>query len=159
MKEYTFILLGIVILTVTLFMRARSRARGATSLPRPRFDHLQGIDRGPLPQAQDELQNILTQVQDVSREYIAKLDTKIRILQQLLAQADQCKAELQKLLGSAPPPPPPPAKPAVERPENPLHTKVYRLADAGEEISAIEAKTGLGRGEVELILALRKKPS
>ena len=105
--------------------------------------------------AREELERLLTEIQDLSREHIARLDTKIRMLNQLLLECDQKKRELEALLAkpgaeapekSAPPP----------RPVNPLHDQVYSLQDSGKELLDICAATGLEKGEVELILGLRK---
>ena len=109
----------------------------------------------------EELERLLTEIQDLSREHIARLDTKIRMLNQLLLECDQKKRELEELLARAGvPPAPPPADPAAPpaRPPNPLHTQVYSLQDSGKEILDICAATGLEKGEVELILGLRKMP-
>jgi hypothetical protein len=43
----------------------------------------------------------------------------------------------------------------VARPANPLHERVYALADSGKAVAEIGAETGLEKGEVELILGLR----
>jgi hypothetical protein len=104
--------------------------------------------------AREELERLLTEIQDLSREHIARLDTKIRMLNQLLLECDQKKRELEALLaktGDAPEKPAAPAKAA-----NPLHDQVYSLQDSGKEILDICAATGLEKGEVELILGLRK---
>ncbi len=107
--------------------------------------------------AREELERLLTEIQDLSREHIARLDTKIRMLNQLLMECDQKKRELEALLGKAggtaaeSAPKAPPAKAS-----NPLHDQVYSLQDSGKEILDICAATGLEKGEVELILGLRK---
>ena len=105
--------------------------------------------------AREELERLLTEIQDLSREHIARLDTKIRMLNQLLLECDQKKRELEALLGktgvAAEPAPKAPA-----RSTNPLHDQVYSLQDSGKEILDICAATGLEKGEVELILGLRK---
>src|SRR5581483_2527410 len=49
--------------------------------------------------AREELERLLTEIQDLSREHIARLDTKIRMLNQLLLECDQKKRELEALLG------------------------------------------------------------
>jgi hypothetical protein len=111
-----------------------------------------------------ELENLLNDIQDLSREQIARLDTKIRMLNQLLVECDQKKRELEELIrrsgASAPAPgmpdPAPPAPPA--RPANPLHEQVYALQDSGRELQEICGATGLEKGEVELILGLRRMP-
>ena len=103
--------------------------------------------------AREELERLLTEIQDLSREHIARLDTKIRMLNQLLLECDQKKRELEELLGKAPSAESP--KPAP-RAANPLHDQVYSLQDSGKEVLDICAATGLEKGEVELILGLRK---
>jgi hypothetical protein len=106
--------------------------------------------------AREELERLLTEIQDLSREHIARLDTKIRMLNQLLLECDQKKRELEELLGKAPAADAA-AKPApASRATNPLHDQVYSLQDSGKEVLDICAATGLEKGEVELILGLRK---
>ena len=46
----------------------------------------------------EELERLLTEIQDLSREQIAKLDTKIRMLNQLLLECDQKKRDLEDLI-------------------------------------------------------------
>jgi hypothetical protein len=107
--------------------------------------------------ARYELDRLLTDIQDLSREQIAKLDTKIRMLNQLLLECDHKKRELEDLLGRAPSTPTPPTIP--QRPSNPLHDQVYSLQDSGKDLDAICSATGLEKGEVELILGLRTMPT
>jgi hypothetical protein len=107
--------------------------------------------------AREELERLLTEIQDLSREHIARLDTKIRMLNQLLLECDQKKRELEALLGKTPAAAEAPAKPGpAPRASNPLHDQVYSLQDSGKEVLDICAATGLEKGEVELILGLRK---
>lgn len=106
--------------------------------------------------AREELERLLTEIQDLSREHIARLDTKIRMLNQLLLECDQKQRDLEALLGKAPAAEAA-AKPApAGRASNPLHDQVYSLQDSGKEVLDICAATGLEKGEVELILGLRK---
>ena len=72
---------------------------------------------------------ILLEIQDLSRDHIAKLDTKIRLLTQLLQDCDRKKAEIEALLGRSTSPAPAPGRPA-----NPLHEQVYTLLDAGQDV-------------------------
>ncbi|MBI2900642.1 MAG: hypothetical protein HYY17_10680 [Planctomycetes bacterium] len=105
--------------------------------------------------AREDLEHLIVQMQEVAREQIAKADLKIRMLNQLIVEADQKKKELEALLGrSAAPPAAAPAAPP--RPVNPLHEKVYSLQDRGKSPDEICGETGLERGEVEMILGLRK---
>jgi hypothetical protein len=113
----------------------------------------------------EELERLLTEIQDLSREHIARLDTKIRLLNQLLLECDQKKRELEALLGKTVEPAEkrvdsPPVRPPTIRASNPLHDQVYTLQDSGKEVLDICAATGLEKGEVELILGLRRmRPS
>jgi len=106
--------------------------------------------------AREELERLLTEIQDLSREHIARLDTKIRMLNQLLLECDQKKRELEALLGKTATAAEPPKASPPPRAPNPLHDQVYSLQDSGKEILDICAATGLEKGEVELILGLRK---
>lgn len=103
--------------------------------------------------AREQLGRLLTDMQDLSREHIARLDTKTRMLQQLLGEADAKIRDLRAAIDRSAPAAPPqqPSKPS-----NPLHERVYALADGGATPDAICAETGLEKGEVELILGLRK---
>ena len=149
-----WIVLVIAALFVAVILpRLRRRRDG----PQELLGSFGGSAGGP----REELERLLTEIQDLSREHIARLDTKIRMLNQLLLECDQKKRELEELLARAgAPPAPPPADPAAPpaRPPNPLHTQVYSLQDSGKEILDICAATGLEKGEVELILGLRKMP-
>lgn len=101
--------------------------------------------------AKESMDEIFVQLQEFSRETLARLDTKIRALNELLARADAKIEELKRLSAAAPAAASaPPAKSA-----NPLHEKVFRLKDEGKSPGDIAAATGLERGEVELILGLR----
>jgi hypothetical protein len=106
--------------------------------------------------AREELERLLTEIQDLSREHIARLDTKIRMLNQLLLECDQKKKELEGLLGKTEAASETAAKNSAARASNPLHDQVYSLQDSGKELLDICAATGLEKGEVELILGLRK---
>jgi hypothetical protein len=114
--------------------------------------------------SRQELEHLLAEIQDLSRDHIARLDTKIRLLTQLLADADQKKRELDALLERAaalprPPDATPAPSPRPAKPANPLHDRVYTLQDAGKDVGDICRATGLEKGEVELILGLRKPDS
>jgi hypothetical protein len=146
--------LWVVLVVAALFV--------AVILPRLRRrrdgpQELLGSFGGSAGGAREELERLLTEIQDLSREHIARLDTKIRMLNQLLLECDQKKRELEALLGKteAAAAPEPAAKNSA-RPANPLHDQVYSLQDSGKEILDICAATGLEKGEVELILGLRK---
>lgn len=139
------VLLGVVILTAMTFMqRAKLRRRAGVDLPGKSGD-------GEKREARDSMEALFVQLQEFSRETLAKLDTKVRVLNELLTRAEARIEELKKLSAA-----PVVAAPSP-KPGNPLHEKVYRLADAGKTSAEIAGEAGLERGEVELILGLRGK--
>ena len=109
-----------------------------------------------------DLEELAVQVQEIAREQIAKADVKIRMLNQLMMEADQKKQELTDLLSQERPPQEvitekeAPAPPVEVRPTNPLHEKIFSLSDAGKSQAEICGETGLEIGEVEMILGIRK---
>ena len=144
-----WIVLVIAALFVAVILpRLRRRRDG----PQELLGSFGGSAGGP----REELERLLTEIQDLSREHIARLDTKIRMLNQLLLECDQKKKELEALLGKAGAAAPEAAPKNSARASNPLHDQVYSLQDSGKEILDICAATGLEKGEVELILGLRK---
>jgi len=137
---YVLLFAGVVILVFTLLRRRRQGSLDVR--PLGSFD---ADGRDP----RQELEHLLIEIQDLSRDHIARLDSKIRLLNQLLLDCDKKKAELEALLGKS-------TSPAhASRPSNPLHDQVYGLRDAGQDVAAICRATGLEKGEVELILGLR----
>lgn len=143
---FGWILLGIGILTALgILQRARARRRGlgVDLVDKPR-------DRAEGRESMDE---IFVKLQEFSRDTLARLDTKIRMLNELLARADSRIAELKAATEAKPRP----AEPPPGRAANPLHEKIFRLADEGRSQPEITQATGLQRGEIELILGLREK--
>ena len=137
--------LGVVVLTALTFVqRAKMKRRAGVDL----VD--KGGGDGGKRDARDSMEALFVQLQEFSRETLAKLDTKVRVLNELLTRAEARIEELKRLSAAAP------AAPA-SKPANPLHEKVFRLADGGRASTDIAAETGLERGEVELILGLRGK--
>ena len=145
MTNAVFFALGFAVLVIFLLisklMRRRSQRLGT-------FE-----DTVPPSQAREQLEDLILQMQEVAREQIAKADTKIRMLNQLLGECEQRKKELEALLNRSPEPlgPTPPPRQA-----NPLHENVFHLQDQGKAANQICEETGLEIGEVEMILGLRK---
>lgn len=148
MRQEVYYVLGFIVL-MTFIMIARIRRR--------RKEPQVGLfdSRQVELRARESLESLIVQMQEVAREQIAKADSKIRMLNQLVADADQRKKELEALLERLPevaaPKPPPPSKPA-----NPLHEKVYALQDKGKSPEEICRELSMEIGEVDMILGLRK---
>ncbi len=140
--QYVFLIVGVAAL---VFVMNRRRRREATDVRPP------GAFEAPSRDPRGELEHLLAEIQELSRDHIARLDTKIRLLTQLLQDCDQKKRELEALLDRTPAPAAKAAKPA-----HPLHDQVYGLVDSGKDVSEICTATGLEKGEVELILGLRR---
>ncbi len=106
----------------------------------------------------EELDDLLLRIQEVNRECIAKMDTKIRMLNQLIMDAENAREKLETAIRRPTPAPrgDAPAQPPAERPANPLHEQVYELQDQGKTFDEITRTTSLEKGEIELILGLRK---
>jgi small-conductance mechanosensitive channel len=115
-----------------------------------------------------QMQNLLVELSEMTRQISAQLDTRSQKLQLLIQDADERIAQLQQMekqgmrsppmvesvwsAPAAPSRPPPPAEPVDEE-----HQKVYALADRGQNAGDIAKELNRPRGEVELILALRPK--
>lgn len=106
-----------------------------------------------------QMQNLLVELAEMTRQVSGQLDTRSTKLEQLIQQADERIAQLQKAtngqfqqtnIDS-----PAPAEP--EPMPDPRHAEVYSLADQGHDVHQIASELGRPRGEVELILALRSK--
>lgn len=145
-NQFVFIALGAAILFIG-FLLPRMRRRSQASRPPD------GLFEARAQSARQDLDQLVVEIQELAREHIAKLDTKIRMVSRLLSDCDQRKLELEALLKGAAIAPPP-----ASRPPNPLHEKVYGLLDEGKDTADICAATGLEKGEVDLILGLRQLP-
>jgi hypothetical protein len=106
-----------------------------------------------------DMQKLLTELHEMARQMNAQIDTKAAKLEALIAEADQ---KIARLNGNVP------ADDAVETvAEEPQeeasiaptyqHATLYELADEGHDVEEIARRTDRPRGEVELILALRRR--
>lgn len=152
MTGTVYFALGFAVLIVFLMLSRILKRRRQQSPGVFEGERSGGLD----PRAREQLEELIVQMQEVAREQIAKADIKIRMLNQLLADCDQKKKEIEELLGRSPEPRA--AAPATppQRPTNPLHEKVWGLQDRGMSSAEICRETGLEIGEVEMILGLRK---
>jgi len=114
-----------------------------------------------------QMQHLLVELSEMSRQISAQLDTRAQKLQMLIQDADERIAELKRLeqqrnlprsepiwtttaqpiIREAPPP----------EPVDEQHQRVYTLADRGKTAGEIAKELNQPRGEVDLILALRPK--
>ncbi len=137
---------ALLMLTMLLMGRLKSRRRRDDAWS-PADAAVPGASR----MLRGEVDEILSELEKVTRSIQAKLETRIQTLDRLNAEADRKIADLRGLLGAGAPaasaaPAPAPAAP---------HAEVYRLADEGLDPRAIAQKLRRDVGEIQLILNLR----
>jgi hypothetical protein len=85
---------------------------------------------------------LMTEMESLGREARGEVETRVRVLAELLARAD---VMIEGIEGAKPVPPPP------------RFEEVYRLADEGLDPASVAERTSFERGEVELILGIRTR--
>ena len=106
------------------------------------------------------------QMHETARELSATLDSKMRALQELIAEADRAAGRLEAAAagvvesGESEPTDAnePPTDVADRRQTREHQEEIYTLADYGLDAGGIASRVGLPVGEVQLVLALREKP-
>ncbi|MBN1488276.1 MAG: hypothetical protein JXA69_00035 [Phycisphaerae bacterium] len=159
---------GALALLIFLTWRMRSRTRGKMGPPdqtaRQRLDEL-AAQRG----VKGDMEELLAELQDLSRKINAQIDTKFAKLEAVIADADRRIEVLERLSGSSGEQPRlditvgddiaggPPPSPAAGPRAMAATARVYELADSG--MTPVQIAQALGRtpGEIELILGLRPR--
>jgi hypothetical protein len=179
-------LLGLGLMIIILLVRSRRYFRQATQyqIPRPNAKSV----RKPAPSSSappKDFEKWEVSMHELARDLSAQLDTKIRVLDLLIREANEAAARLEAARGphsrgihaaldAAPVEPLPrtatpsapsrrSANPKASRESkqplkiagNPRFERVYALADAGMSPTTIANQIGSQVGEVELILSLR----
>lgn len=158
----TWVALGIAVLAMAwVTFRAGRRRKDPLDRP-PAFASLsqqRAVER--------EMQNLLVELEQMVRTMNAQLDTRAAKIEQLIADADARIAALRRLQGkpdsAVEPADYPPLRIAQDEPNlepgdmDPRHAEIYALADGGMSSSEIARKLDRPSGEIELILALRRK--
>lgn len=148
----TIMVIGLVMLTLFLLMRSARKGQ------KPQLTRSVNMDMNARQndRVRQEISELLIELEEFKREYLGKIDTRIKTLNELILQADQRIQELKKLESSKPAA----AKDTPKKEElannitNPMHKKVIELAGMGMTPDEISAATGLKKGEIELILGL-----
>lgn len=160
------ILVGIVLMVISLRRRSEHRERPPSEVAR---DYARRVrDHEPV---KGDMEALLVEIQEMARQISAQLDTKFAKLDVLLRDADDRIRQLERLTTQA-------GRPGVDvtvDDDGPRiavaptdgngngltdeQRKIYGLADAGRTAIEIAQQTGQNPGEVELILALRRKAS
>jgi len=138
------VLAGLIAIIFTLgrLIKKHAPPRNAGGEPALLPGRVDAVAEARLREAADRL---MTEIETLGRESRAEVETRVRVLAELLARAD---AVIEGLggAGAAKPVPPPPR-----------FEEVYRLTDEGLDPAAIAERTSFERGEVELILGIRTR--
>lgn len=160
-------LLGMAVVALTLVMlstrrRIRKSQRQKVTDPLP----LVSSALREQNQAARNLEEVMLELDELSRQIHGRLDTKLVRLEVVIRDADQRIDLLSRLLqrteglsgtditldqeapSESPPPP--------DGTDDARHSDIFSLADAGRSPLEIARETGKTTGEIELILALRK---
>lgn len=146
---------------------ARWRKSRAPAVPTSR--ELRERDEEP-NKYRDAADRAIVELLETSRSLNAQVDTKIRVLNRLVKDAEENIARLETLLAEAvalaegektlpkpaavdpAPPPAPPPEPEGPRFLSELHERIYRLRREGRNVAEIAKATNLSTTEVEFIV-------
>lgn len=165
------LLAGALLLTTSLLRIIHVRRRRSRQAGRLMPEELLERNR-QMRGMQGDLEQLMTEVEQLARRFSAQLDAKSRRLERLTAEADERIAALLKLqdphspiVGGVQAAPSRKAQTSAAREDtttvdedqdiDPLAASVYDLADQGLSPEQIARKLGEHAGKVELILALR----
>ena len=169
--SHSQVLLLIVVLGVsaTMVIAARRHRRRDANSPRA-YAREQVARLREEAGVKDDLEALLVQVHDLTRQMNAQLDTKFYKLERAIRDADEHIHRLDRLVRVAEgrsvcdvtigaegdESPGPPRDHTADAAEH-RHAQVYRLSDAGLSPMEIADQTNQTVGEIELILALRPR--
>ena len=145
--EIILIGIGLLIVTMCFILTAyRTTRRG------PAVDPSDAVRR--------DLERLVGELKIAVRDQVERLDREVKRLQEAVGEAERARIALEEAQRQATPKSPaiPSARPASDKPANPLHSRVFELRDSGKDPADIGVETGLEVGEVELILGLRRMP-
>ena len=148
---------------VMIFTRRRIRGSRGVSVTSARERYAQLEEQSGVTR---DLEKVMLELDELSRQIHGRLDTKLAKLEAILRDADQRIDQLSRLVRTAEgaatleitldrqePHDPPSTEPDAY---DSRHSAVYRLADSGRSAVQIAQEVGKTRGEVDLILALRR---
>lgn len=107
-------------------------------------------------QVRSDMERLLVDLQELSRQINAGIDTRFCKLEVLINNADEKIRQLQEL-GSDTQKPAAKSPAPGRQPIDPERQMMYQLADSGKSPVQIAQATNKTAGEIELILALRHK--
>lgn len=149
---------GIVILLLVTARHRRSKSSASREIARSDRQRTKSAGSETL----GEVEAVMGQLDQLSRQIHAKIDLKLATLQKLIRDADQRIELLSRQERSADQPPTLDVELESESPQSTNgfeadpHDAVYRLADSGYTSLQIARELARHTGEIELILSLRR---
>jgi hypothetical protein len=144
----TLVFLGALVLTIALVLLRTQRYYARTNTARPSLappERMATSPPGPTLGAPAPIVNWEVEMHDMARQLAAQLDSKIRVLEHLIHEADRAAARLEAALAAGPsgasPPetkePPPHPSPPVDRPIGPpvSQAEALKAASAADRAS------------------------
>jgi hypothetical protein len=165
-NQQIVLILAIVGVSALLLITTRRRVRRSQNSPQAYAREQIARLRNEQSLMQD-MGELMAELEQFSRQAQARLDTKFAKLEAVIRDADQRIERLERLMRQADGGPgvdvivdgSPDEASASSADDASRHELVFRLADAGLTPAQIAQETDQSRGEVELILALRKASS
>ncbi len=153
---------GFVVLLYTLLRAYRRSAARREDRGTPR-EQIQGVREDAAKRGRASVDFAAAETLDMIERLSAQLDNKASRLEMLLAEADRRIDELYRLRRAAPPASHPP-RDVADRAEreapgdgaDPVRSRVYEMADRGVGADEIARAVQRPRGQVDLMLALRR---
>ncbi len=172
--EICLILIGALLLVLSVFFERKHGEIAAPPAPKQLNHSLTAENALKL---QSSLTELLRELQTLGQDVTVDLEGKLVELKELLHLADKKLGELSEAENKfAPPQPEEPQKdnqaPAAASPSPELqitveddfpsatanrYQQIYQMADEGLSVDEIARRTQMGKGEIQLILSLRKK--
>ncbi len=137
---FALILAGVIALVITLGRLTRRHGGQGDGGPASGRGVAEADER-----LRETAEGLMAEIDTFGREVQGRVETRVRVLNELLVRADSVASRLDGAeagAGTAPPP---------------QFDEVYQLADEGLDAAAIAARTSFECGEVDLILSLRRE--
>lgn len=136
------------------FLMSSLRRKQRNRVERPAGPSARPAVHEPNARLQNDLNDLLVELQELSRKISAEIDTRFAKLEAAIRDADRRIAVLHRLTRAAGQPP---STPGPTEASDSRHAIVHELADTGFTPVEIARELGKTPGEVELILNLRKQ--
>jgi TolA-binding protein len=156
--QYVILLLGLALAALAAYMLKREQETGMEDfdkLLREEMDRPINRELVALYELQETVERALAELEEkngVFSQLLLRYEKHREEIESRLQQLDNLQRELQQYKSSF-------GRREETETVRPKHQEVYRFYDQGMSIAEIASLTGMGRGEVQLIIGLRKSGS